>query len=885
MSQINKLVNPLVIVLIVFWIAFTPGPKTAHDLPYIYPSTFEDRTIIPQTWKTLGSDSMGYFSIDTLWSWPLDTLVVFLSRLGFSFSTIMLGLFVLPSIFFGYFGMKNLLESLEISKMGVTCGSLFFLLNSYFILLIDGGQLSLALAYAILPWCFYNWRLARGFVRGRVVFITSIILLSIIDPRFIILLGILIFFDSVYYLIGAEYKRNGLRLILKLGSLTFLFLVGIHLYWLWPLLHARQSGLPSSYTEVSQLSFLNFTTMGHALLFLQPHWYQNIFGKINGLRWGFVGIPVLVFLSPIIYRKNKELAFWLFISVVMLFLVKGAQPPLSEIYTWLFTYLPGFKLFRDSTKFFSLLAVSYSVLIAYTTGFISKKYKNFAFVICTYFIVLISPVFTGKMSGFFSIPHGVDIYRRIAEFLSSDEEFGRVLWIPKQASLGFSDVYHSAIEAGVLLEKRPFLINNVGRYESHNYLRESPYMNQLLDISSIKYLIYPPPESTKDLGYHSTFLGQLSAKEWVGKKISFADIPVLQTKKHQGNFFMVSNLWAVMGEDDPIYRSGVNLLHNGLVFVEERRGLLKELLKFPEVKVVLNNKTDTDVVLNLIPDDSFFTAPLSGSLWKKSPTDFFSWRSFLQNKYGLDNLDFAFGGDWTVSEGGGEFSFTHQLGGTLFARVLFSNVGGKMTFLQGDKSIGEFSTLSTDVGKKVIRLSGYKDIPDKSSTYSKAEFHWVEIGQLKNGEAVKVTTKGPLNVINLFAVVKQSEVSSAKERLALLSSQGRIVEAIPMSLDSEVKSVEYVRKSSSTYELRVPHLDKPHFLVFSQNYNDLWRLNNQAPIPVFSFINGFYLESGGAYQLEFYPQRYVRGGLFISIIVAIVITGLLVSKFYKPYKH
>lgn len=56
--------------------------------------------------------------------------------------------------------------------------------------------------------------------------------------------------------------------------------------------------------------------------------------------------------------------FFALLALLGVFLSKQVAPPGGVIYKILFEYFPGFSAFREASKFFVLIAMSYSVMIA-----------------------------------------------------------------------------------------------------------------------------------------------------------------------------------------------------------------------------------------------------------------------------------------------------------------------------------------------------------------------------------------------------------------------------------------------------------------------------------------------------------------------------------------
>jgi len=912
----------------VFWPFFTPGERVANDFPYTFTENVNEITL-PQTWSSRFSEGLGENVVVTLSTWPNDLLYWTGARLGISPNILIRVLRFLPILIIGFWAQRRLLNFIGLRKTGIFIGTLLYLLNTYILILIDGGQYSIGMAYAWFPIAYLaiikavNGNLSRKILSGLAVSV-----LGILDIRFIYLLFLLIFLKTVYDLFFERETSflNFIFLRLTTALTILLVFIGLNIYWLSPSAIAKAQVLPETYERVSQTSFLSFSNIGHALFLLQPHWYKNVFGKVTPIRWEFVFIPILIFIAPVLKKKNKEVGFWLLTSLVSIFLVKGANPPLPGLYPWLFTHIPGFSLFRDPTKFFFLVALSYSALIGFTADELIKKFnwsfrigpwslKVIPLLLTTYFLLIINPVWSGKMTGTFSEP----LYKResfkIAEILKNDIIFGRIFWIPSRSILGYSSTTHPSLDAERVLKKRPFEIGAVGTYEIFNFLRDAPFMGEIFKIAGIKYISYPYPDTRREelkqdnIDYYYSFLDQLTNLPWVETKISDPPVPVLKVKNSKDHFFIADNTFLVVGSDG-IYNNlakiqDFNLSKNALIFAEEKPGLSDACNK-ASCKAILFDKNKIDFAATFIdksrfvfpaqklgfdPDESGW--PASNALrsnagwWKRETSDFLWLRNFLQTKYGLDNQDFDYGGGWAVAEGDLKLQIANnklQKGNILLARVMESSRGGKVEFLQGDIKIGEIDTKIEEPEKVEINLTGYKDIPDQIFSYDKADFRWFEVGWLPNNDKMlTIKTEGDINVVNALVSLPQDEWL----RINGLSHQYNVVEWNKLSdLEKEnlftsetLPTVSYQRINPTHYKVKVTKLTKPATLAFSESYDPLWEMGGQKSYPLYSLINGFMVNKDGEYDIYYTPQKYVLPGLLVSgLTLAAIITLLLIVK-------
>jgi len=875
------------IIVSCFWIFWYPGVKVATD--YHLSSDTGILSFLPWSWRQFSvGDGMGEYTIFTLWSQPLHVLSELMNWIHLS-NEIQTKLMGAAILFFGLLGIWKLLSYFKINDLGKSIGSAFFILNSFFLLMFDGGQFSLNLAYITLPYAILSFLnlLKTGKWKERVRFSLSCLLISIFDIRIIFLLTIIIGVYLIFKIFFPFNIRKCFKLLLNLlisFIFTFLILIGFHAYWILPSFFARTPQLPMTYGRLSQVDFLSFSSVGHSIFLQQPHWFKNVFGQIGQLKFEFIFIPILVFLSPILIKKNISVGFWLVIALLGIFLSKGSQDPFPGIYLWLFANFPGFSLFRDPVKFYFLTALAYSILIGFTIYASSKLNNRFTkfgikvlpFLTFLYLIFLARPIYLGWMMGMISQPIYLNDYKQMANVLENDHKFSRILWLPSQPPLSYTSLDHPPVEASRLADKRPFAAGTIGTYETLNFLRESPIMYQLLEVSGIGYLAYPFLDPRRDdmssdhIRYHHTFLRQLLEKPWLSDLTKYSKVPLLKVSKVQDLFFITPNLWWVIGSDsiynDVAKNPELALSKNAFVFAEEYPGLGTRINELPEAKIVLNKKTDLDLTASLIDSSDLifpaknldFDPDKTSGWWKREAADLVRWRSFLQEKYGIDNQDFDLGGGWAIGEGNLEFRIQNsefRKDKILLARVMESSRSGKLSFYQGNTLIGVVST-------KIDEATNVR---------------WFEVGKLTSVGNLTISSEGDINVVNTLAVLDEKKWAIYQSKVKQL--QGRIVNFDEKYAEDDNNStVSYQKINPTKYRVIVSNLTKPSFLVFSQNYDGLWKTDGgQASLPVYSLLNGFRIQGDGEYIVEFEPQKYVYRGLVITGATIVILILLLLK--------
>ncbi|KKQ75701.1 MAG: hypothetical protein US96_C0006G0013 [Candidatus Woesebacteria bacterium GW2011_GWB1_38_5b] len=849
--------------------------RAANDYPYYYLEAAKDLLDIPRAWSERGNSGLGEFKLNTLWAWPQNIFVGFLSNLGIKFNLILL-IIIIFIVALAFFSIYKLLKYFKINKHGCLAGSLFYIFNTYIILLVDGGQIGIALAYAILPLVYLvSIKSFNGNSIDRIKAGILVGILGYFDFRFIYLFLLLVLAKLVYdFIFGSRNFKQIIVSFIVWGAVGLL----MHFYWLLAFIEVRDLGLSASYLSSSQLKGFSFAGLKHAILFYQPHWYQNIFGQVAPVNRFFLIVPALAFFVPALTVNRKKL-FWILVSLLSIIFIKGTNPPLGFLYTFAFETIPGFSLFRDPTKFFVLLAISYSVLIGFT---FSKLNRKFLILIFIYLIFLLRPVYLGEMTGILGAYRNGHTY---GEVQAKFEESGRVMWIPTRHPLGFSSPKNPVVELNDLVGRRPFAVGVVGKYETSNFLREADYMGDLLDISGIKYVVYPFPDERReklgsdDLAYYHYFSKQLERQKWVSRKVNNYPINIFEVNTNPGKFFIAQNSIAVIG-NDRIYsefaESEFDLKNNALIFLEEHPGV-----GLPSgVPVYSNPNSQFDFTKLpqdrfIFPSDELKRDPDASGWWKREASDFIWMRDFLHEKYLLDNQDFTYGGGYAISEGSNELLFSSEKlsQGTLFLRALESNSGGFIEIYAGGSLIGRTNTLTTDDNTITQKITGFGQIEDSIYEYRDSAFRWHEIGEL-GANSIIIKTQGELNIINAFVVVSKNEI--VKVALSRENVNQNIQELL-----SQVKteaSIDILSESPTHYKLRLSGLKKPSMLVFAENYDARWLLNGEKSYKVYSLLNGFYVNKDGDYDLYYTPQRYVDMG---SVVAGLVILFLSIRTYNR----
>lgn len=480
------------------------------DLGYLYKEQFSSYSFIPTAWETLYN--LGNANTAILWAGILQHF--YINTLGkiLDYNTIVLIGFLVPILLIGslstYFLIK---ETATKHPFFISLGILVYMTNTYILMAAGGGQIQIALSYAFAPFVILQFmklilyfkeekiklfsakQIKLSFIAGLVVAIQMMF-----DPRMVYITMIAV---GIFYLVQTQFKFSKKGLTAVFISLMYIFLIPLsilvllHAIWIFPTLLFRQNPIQemgSAFNSLGAVKFFSFAQFENSLSLLHPNWPENIFGKVGFMRAEFLAIPIFAYCG-LLYIKHiktpKIILFFALIGLLGAFLAKGANDPFGGVYLWLFDNFPGFVMFRDPSKFYLLVALSYSVLVSFSLWQLWQHVKVFKLNILLIAVFLLIWLFTlhyavlGQLGGTFKIRNIPQGYQELVSFINSKPGFFRTLWVPALQRFGFYSNTHPAILGADFL----------GKYSLKDLIKElsKPQTEKVVQESGIKYVIVP----------------------------------------------------------------------------------------------------------------------------------------------------------------------------------------------------------------------------------------------------------------------------------------------------------------------------------------------------------------------------------------------------------
>jgi len=231
--------------------------------------------------------------------------------------------------------------------------AIVFIFNPIFLLEVYGGHHTIILGYALAPFVFLTFD--RALITGKMqdIILSTVLLTTLFiaghPQTFYIFGSFLVLFALFEVLVprNGKTRRHALKRVVKVSSLVIAF---------WALLSAYEI-LP-----------IGFNAMGSSVLFSLGYTIEDAFaysGEVYYIFW--VGIPLSILLT-VFLRKRRHAFFFSLSSLLSAIISMGPYPPFGAIFTWAFTHVPLFNMFRVTYRFSLMAALAISFLTAFAVA-------------------------------------------------------------------------------------------------------------------------------------------------------------------------------------------------------------------------------------------------------------------------------------------------------------------------------------------------------------------------------------------------------------------------------------------------------------------------------------------------------------------------------------
>ncbi len=498
---------PAILTLAVFHAWVQPGLILGADWVRRVPDELNAFFPWPPAWN--GAQQLGETNEVYLFQFPLMSLMGLLSRLHVTWNVIERLLFLWPYLILSVVCPYALALRLTRSTYASAIVASMCTVNTWVIMATERAAIPSLVAAALIPLFMLmaiNF-IERATVRRGLALGLILTVLLIYDLRYVyisVFMAIVLAAEQLCRDRSLErLKRAALPLAVAIGTA-----IVTNLFWILPQFYEPANN-GSGYGSINDYIYNSgFMTPEHALsdFAVFYHWVasNNPFLAADPDWWFFV-LPVAVFVSLFFVWRRKwvwSLALGAFVAV---FLDCGPSFPVDKINIWIFLHTPGMSLFRDVTKWMSLIEVTYSLIIALGLTRLFAWFRlrfrvgtvTFAGAICVTACVcyafIMSDAFNVMRYRVFATYHMHDDVVALESFLQSQPNHDRTLVIPRDIEPMRAILAHPYVEALQIENSSPFdgfrhFNDHVGDLYS---FFATPYAPDLLRLMNIRYIVVP----------------------------------------------------------------------------------------------------------------------------------------------------------------------------------------------------------------------------------------------------------------------------------------------------------------------------------------------------------------------------------------------------------
>jgi hypothetical protein len=194
----------------------------------------------------------------------------------------------------------------------------------------------------------------------------------------------------IFYILTNLHNRSEIVYSVKFSLLAICLWLLLNFWWITQFLIGSGYVFTAYMSPTSNLAILSGISQSlgslsfvirliHREFFInmRPVWgniyFSDVFITISFL------IPLLVFSSMLLKPRNKLVSYFTFLSILGLFLAKGAAPPFGELFQWIFVNIPAFQVFRNPfEKFGIILPLGYAPLFGVGLSLLHRWMKGHA---------------------------------------------------------------------------------------------------------------------------------------------------------------------------------------------------------------------------------------------------------------------------------------------------------------------------------------------------------------------------------------------------------------------------------------------------------------------------------------------------------------------------
>ncbi len=355
-------------------------------------------------------------------------------------------LYLLAVLFLPFFSFVYAIKKYDKINSLTLLAGLFYAFNPWIIDRLFSGFWQLNIAYALLPFLiiFPLIEIKKGgkqllLTSAKLSLISSVILYF--QPHFLIMVSLY----WILYLINIIYKKNyeKITLLIKLFAVFCLLFFLTNVFFLIPGLFFKEQLFTASgqYFSIASVGLNGEGASIENLLKFDPLLYKEKLPDFDFEQFAKYFF-IFTLISVFIFKNKRREWILIFSFLIILFLAKGINEPLSNLSVFLYNNFVLLHFFRDPARFTAGMALFASLVIAFHATSINRKIRYIYFALGIFAIILSNWSFITKSRYDLYRPTTIPAkYISAQAFLNKQPPDTRLLTIPDAPGISNYPMY------------------------------------------------------------------------------------------------------------------------------------------------------------------------------------------------------------------------------------------------------------------------------------------------------------------------------------------------------------------------------------------------------------------------------------------------------------
>ena len=489
------------------WVWFLPSSiLSSGDWFYWHQSLVNNLFTSWSTWLT--HQNLGVPNIQ-IYFFVFTSLWASLGLMGIDFDIAFKLTILLPIAIGGFFAPYLYVRSITNSQWVAFFVAIFWASTTYF-LMKQTSHMLIAFVYAFTPLLIFIFDKAiqsRKINKWWMYFVLLYVLLCGFEIRIVFIVSILLF---GYFIVR---KAHPVFSYAKIFFLIFCLLLSLNLFWLLPTIIGGLSGAVSDMAKRGLFGNHLFS-MQSALTIMDFGWtggHPETDFVLHSTPWHLYITPFLSILALLLIKDKSSrrlLLYFTALYMIGVLLTKQSAYPFAQLYKYVYENVPGFSLYRESSKFFLVSSLGSMGLIMLLLNYLKKNCKSLFIIACSSLTVMailnFKPLVNRDIGTMFVNRELHKDY--LFPMRIEKAETQRILWVPRNSRWSYHDdsLPRLSLSSIGTKEWRKIIEKNFPERKGNNaenailLMSDEKIGEQLIAVSNVQFVVVPIEDKTNE---------------------------------------------------------------------------------------------------------------------------------------------------------------------------------------------------------------------------------------------------------------------------------------------------------------------------------------------------------------------------------------------------